>query len=136
MRVGQLKYIDSFQFMNSSLAKLAANIGAVTCKKTNGCNHVSRIDKNRCLGHPEKYKITMQYYTKKGLTPEIIALILRKGVFPYEYIDSHERFKETKLPPIDKFHGTLSEKCSQEDYEHAQKVWKAFNCKNLGEYSD
>ena len=43
MKVGQLKYIDSMQFMNSSLAKLAENLGAVKCKDTN-CKHFHRID--------------------------------------------------------------------------------------------
>jgi hypothetical protein len=43
MKVGQLKYIDSMQFMNSSLSKLAENLGSVKCKDTN-CNHFHRID--------------------------------------------------------------------------------------------
>jgi hypothetical protein len=58
------------------------------------------------MGHPKKkkYKITMKYYTEKKVSIELIAL-LRKSVFPYEYIDSHEKFQETSLPPIEKFHG-------------------------------
>ncbi|CAI2194857.1 5565_t:CDS:1, partial [Funneliformis geosporum] len=58
------------------------------------------------------------------------------GVYPYEYIDSQDRFLETELPPIHEFHGILSGKITQEDYLHAQKVWKEFGCKNLGEYHD
>ena len=63
--------------------------------------------------------------------------LLQKGVYPYEYIDSHERFNETQLPPIEKFYSKLSdETVSQNDYEHAQNVWKEFNCKTLGDYHD
>jgi len=136
MRVGQLKYIDSFQFMNSSLSKLAENIGAVKCKKTNSYNHLFRIDKNHCMSSPEKYTINMAYFIKKGYTKEQMALLLRKGIFPYEYINSLNRLNEIELPPIHNFHSALGKKVSQNEYEHAQNVWRAFNCKNLGDYHD
>lgn len=52
-------------------------------------------------------------------------------------MDSFERFNETQLPSIDKFYSNLSdENITQKDYEHAQKVWKEFNCKTLGDYHD
>ncbi|CAI2191242.1 1359_t:CDS:2, partial [Funneliformis geosporum] len=54
-----------------------------------------------------------------------------KGVYPYKYIDSHDRFLETELPPIHEFYDQLSGKITQEDYLHAQKMWKKFGCKNL-----
>ncbi|CAI2199566.1 13475_t:CDS:1, partial [Funneliformis geosporum] len=60
----------------------------------------------------------------------------RKGIFPYEYIDSHDRFKEIELPLIHEFHSVLGGKISQENYNHAQNVWKEFEYKNLGEYND
>ena len=64
-------------------------------------------------------------------------VLLRKGVYPYEYIDSLDKFIETQLPPIDKFYSKLTnEKIKQEDYNHAQKVWNEFNCKTLGDYHD
>ena len=64
-------------------------------------------------------------------------ILLRKGVYPYEYIDSHDRFKEPFLPPIEKFYSRLTnDKVKQEDYNHAQKVWIEFNCKTLGDYHD
>ncbi|MEW8548359.1 MAG: hypothetical protein AB2693_33055, partial [Candidatus Thiodiazotropha sp.] len=50
--------------------------------------------------------------------------LLRKGVYPYEYVDSFERFNETTLPPIEAFYSKLTdETISQKDYEHAQRVW-------------
>ena len=52
-------------------------------------------------------------------------------------MDCVERFAETELPPIEKFYSQLSDSnISTEDYEHAQKVWKTFSIKNLGEYHD
>jgi len=133
MKVGQLKYIDSMQFMNSSLAKLAENLGAVKCKDTN-CKHFHRIDGDRCFGTLANHKVTRKIY--RDFSPEKIALLCRKGVYPYEYIDSHDRFNETELPLFHEFHGKLNGKIHQKDYNHAKKVWKEFRCKNLGEYHD
>ena len=105
--ISQLKFLDSFQFMASSLEKL-----------------VDVTDKSN-------FKITKQKFGDKT------DVILGKGVYPYEYIDSHERFNETQLPPIKNFYSKLSdETVSQNDYEYAQNVWKEFNCKTLGDYHD
>ena len=62
-------------------------------------------------------------------------LLLRKGVYPYEYMDSSERFHETKLPPKEGFYSNLNlEDISNGNYAHAQKVWEVFQMKNQGEY--
>ena len=64
-------------------------------------------------------------------------LLLRKGVYPYEYMDSWKRFKEESLPDKESFYSELNkEGITDEDYAHAQKVWDALNIKNLGEYHD
>ena len=64
-------------------------------------------------------------------------LLLRKGVYPYEYMDSWEKFDETTLPPKEAFYSNLNlEDISDEDYAHAQKVWDVFEINNLGEYHD
>jgi hypothetical protein len=61
----------------------------------------------------------------------------RKGVYPYEYMDSFEKFSEISLPPIKEFNSKLTNKgISIEDYEYAQTVWKAMNIKNMGEWHD
>ncbi|CAB5364317.1 unnamed protein product [Rhizophagus irregularis] len=99
MKVGQFKYIDSMQFMASSLANLAKNLGT---------------DK----------PLTKRHF--KNFSSEHIDLITRKGVYPYEYIDSHDRFKETELPSIHDFYSTLGGEITQDNYKHAQKVWKEF----------
>ena len=63
--------------------------------------------------------------------------LLRKGVYPYEYMDSWEKFDENTLPPKEAFYSNLNlEDISNEDYAHAQKVWDVFEINNLGEYDD
>ena len=52
-------------------------------------------------------------------------------------MDSWERFNETSLPPKESFYSELNlEDISDKDYLHAQKVWDAFEIRNLGEYHD
>ena len=64
-------------------------------------------------------------------------MLLRKGVYPYEYIDNWKRLNETSLPPKEAFHSELNlEDIKDEYYEHAQKVWELFEIKNLGGYHD
>ena len=65
------------------------------------------------------------------------GLLLRKGVYPYEYMDSWNRFKEESLPDKEYFYSKLNnENITDEDYAHAQKVWDIFKIKSLGEYHD
>ena len=35
-------------------------------------------------------------------------MLLRKGVYPYEYMDDWEKFNETILPEKEKFYSSLS----------------------------
>ena len=64
-------------------------------------------------------------------------LLLRKGFYPYEYMDSWERFDETSLPDKEAFYSSLNiEDITDVDYRHAKKVFKNFNNKNLGDYHD
>ena len=63
-------------------------------------------------------------------------LLLRKGIYPYKYLDSWERFDEISLP--DKaFYSSLNIKdITSVDYRHAKRVYKEFKLKNLGDYHD
>ena len=64
-------------------------------------------------------------------------LLFKKGIYPYEYIDSWEKFEETKLPEREAFYSKLSdEHITEEEYEHAKKVWKECKCQTLGDYHD
>ena len=109
--IGQLQFIDSLQFMNSSLDRLSANL--------------------------QTEDLIM---TSRGVSVSELALLRRKGVYPYDYVDSYERFGEIKLPPkVPKkaFYSQLTrEHISEADYGHGQQVWSAFRCQTLGDYHD
>ena len=64
-------------------------------------------------------------------------LLLRKDTYPYEYMDSWERFDENTIPPKEAFYSELNlESITDKDYEHVKKVWETFEIKNLGKYHD
>ena len=64
-------------------------------------------------------------------------LLYKKGIYPYEYMDSWGRFSETTLPDKEKFYSKLNdEHITDEEYAHAQTVWETFECKTLGDYHD
>ena len=105
----QLRFIDSIRFMASSLDSLMNNL-VKGGRKLSGFEDYSK----------EQYK-----------------LLIRKGVYPYEYMSSWDKFKETQLPFKEAFYSKLyMSDISDKDYEHAQRVWKGFGMKNLGKYHD
>ena len=62
-------------------------------------------------------------------------MLLRKGVYPYEYINDWNKFNDTKLPSRDAFYSSQKEtNITKQDYKHAKKVRYAFECKNMGDY--
>ena len=64
-------------------------------------------------------------------------MLLRKGVYPYEYMDSWERFDEISLPDKEAFYSSLNmEDIADVDHRHAKGVFKSLNNKNLGDYHD
>ena len=59
------------------------------------------------------------------------ALLLRKGVYPYEHMDSSERFNETSLPDKKSFYSKLYlEDITNKDYTDAQKIFEELKLKN------
>ena len=105
----ELRFIDSFKFMSSSLDSLTKNL----------------VSGGKKLFGFEDYS-ELQY-----------DLLTRKGVYPYEYINSWDQFNETQLPPIDVFYSNLNmSSISEDDYQHAQRVWKEFGIHNPGDYHD
>ena len=105
----ELRFIDSFKFMSSSLDSLTTNLVR---------------GGQRLFGFEE--------YTSKQY-----ELLVKKGIYPYEYMSGWDRFEETKLPPKEAFYSKLNMSgVSSENYEHACKVWKEFGIRNLGEYHD
>ena len=65
------------------------------------------------------------------------VLLLRKGVYPYEYVDSWKKFNETLLPSNEDFYSNLNMKDIDDiDYRHGNNVFKVFKLENLGDCHD
>ena len=78
-----------------------------------------------------------EFFSFKDYNESQYKLLIRKGIYPYEYMDDWDKFAETALPPKDSFYSKLSMSgVSNQDYEPACKVWSEFGIKNLGEYHD
>jgi hypothetical protein len=107
----RLKFIDSASFLLSSLESLVANL--------------------KGHGGSAQFHALRQYYSGKQL-----ELLLRKGVYPYDYMNSTSRMTETQLPPKEQFYSKLNEEhISDADYTHAQEVWVAFGCETMADYA-
>ena len=105
----KIKFIDTCRFMQSKLSDLVDNLSEKFPSVYQFCN-----------GDLNKF-----------------VLLLRKGVYPYEYMDSWEKCDETTLPPKEDFYSELNlESINDEDYAHAQKVWEVFEINNRGKYHD
>ncbi|GFU28690.1 uncharacterized protein NPIL_631291 [Nephila pilipes] len=62
---------------------------------------------------------------------------MRNGCFPYDYVSDVEKLNDTCLPPKEKFYNRPNdEDITDDDYQHENRVWNAFNIKSLGDYSD
>ena len=104
----ELRFIDSFKFMSSSLDSLVNNLA----------------------------KGEHEFWGFEGYNLEQRKLLIRKGVYTYEYMDSWDKFKG-ELPSIDTFYSKLNMSgISKEDYQHAKNIWDKFKPKNMGDYHD
>src|SRR5207247_9954933 len=101
-RIGNLRFIDSAKFAKISLKKFAENVGAGECKDEN-CNHLFRIDKERCFIHVDKFSIT-----SSQVEPHLLKYYLRKGVFTYDCFYIFEKFNETSLPSNKASYNTMN----------------------------
>ena len=64
-------------------------------------------------------------------------MLLREGVYPYQYMDVWEKFNEATLPEKEEFYSNLNmEEIPEVDYMHRKRVCKDFEIKSLGEYHD
>ena len=62
---------------------------------------------------------------------------MKKGVYPYEFMDGFEKFEKRQLPKKTSFFSRLNqEKVTDENYQRAQRVWEEFEIKNMGEFHD
>ena len=64
-------------------------------------------------------------------------MLLRNGVYPYEYMDGWDKFNETSIPNKESFYSNLMmENITETDYIHANNVFKTFKLNNLADYHD
>jgi hypothetical protein len=111
-----LVFKDSLQFLASSLETLCANL---------------------LRSGKEKFQQLAAGFTDNSTLHPAFELLLRKGVFPYEFLDSWEKLDEPSLPPIAGFYSKLRQAgCSDADYAHAQRVWTDFKCSSLKQYME
>ena len=159
----KIKFIDSFRFMSSSLSKLANNLSegihsnkCVNCKcyldyvrvtrnenlllKCFNCNNYYKKKFNKDLS--KKFKNTYRFCNSFSESSSLecinkFVLLLRKGVYPYEYMDSWEKLNETLLPSKESFISNLNmEDIEDIDYRHGNNVFNKFKLNNLGDYYD
>ena len=96
------------------------------CKR----NYKKKYNKELIKSFANIYEFCNQHINK-------FILLLRKGVYPYEYMDTWERFDEASLPDKEGFYSSLNmEDITDVDYRHAKRVFKNLNNKNLGDYHD
>ena len=146
--------IDSYRFMSSSLSKLVGNLSEVIhnnkCVDCNSCLDYIKIENEKLL----LKGFNCNTYYKKKFSKDLIkkfrntysfcdndinkfVLLLRKGVYPYEYVYNWEKFDETPLPNKEDFYSNLNmEDINDIDYRHANNVFKRFELENLKEYHD
>ena len=109
MKEMELRFIDSIKFMSSSFDSLVNNLARG--------------------GH--------EFWGFENYNDHQRELLIRKGIYPYEYMDSWDKFEEAGLPSMEKFYSNLNMSgVSDRDYEHACWVWREFGIRNMGEYHD
>ena len=151
----KIKFIDSYRLMSSSLSKLVDNLSegihnnkCVDCKSNLDYVRITKNEKLllKCFNCDSYYKKKFNKdlikkfkntYSFCNNDLNKFVLLLRKGVYPYEYADTSERFSEISLPSKEDFYSNLNmEDIRDIDYRHANNVSKVFKLENLGDCHD
>lgn len=112
LTIDSANFKDSYCFLGSSLAVLVQNL--VTKGKS--------------------FFTNVHQYVKN---PQQREMCFQKGIYPYSYMDSIEKLREKKLPPIEAFKNDLTgQDLSEADYHFAKKAWEVFECKTMRDYME
>ena len=136
--------------LSNLIDNLAEGIHKIKCKDCDCFLEYERVKDNlikyKRLSCNKDYSNKLNEPLKKGFKSKFkfsnndinkFILLLRKGVYPYEYMDELEKFNETTLPEKEEFYSNLNMKdITDADYIHTKRVCKDFEIKNLGEYHD
>ena len=96
------------------------------------CKNCKKVGKSCVNSVYNNLKYTLEEF--KGTQ---LHLMSNKGVYPYDYMNSFEKFNQTKLPTKEQFYSVLNDQhITNDEYDHAKKVCKAFNIDTMGEYHD
>ena len=150
----KIKFIDSYRFMSTSLSNLITNL-------SEGLHNYMCIDCKSCLDYmtiKDEQLIFRCFRCKKSYEKNFnedliqrfantyefcngdrnkFILLLRKGVYPYEHMDSWQRFDKTSLPDKEVFYSNLNmEDITDVNYRHGKTVFEYLINKNLGDYHD
>ncbi len=110
-KINNMKFIDSFQFMSSSLETLAENLYDDNDKYINFNN------------------------MKQEFNNEQLEWLCQKGYYPYEWADGYDKFKHKGLPAMECFYSKLKkEGLKAKEYEHALKVYDVMKCQTFEDY--
>ena len=150
----KIKFIDSYRFMSTSLSKLIDNLSEGLhnnrCVECKFCLHYMKNKDEklifRCFSCKKNYekdfnkeliKRFANTYSFCDIDLNKFILLLRKGAYPYEYMDNWERFDETSLSDKESFYSSLNmENIDDIDYRHGNNMFKNFELKHLREYHD
>ena len=101
-------FIESMQFMSSILDALVKNLSDNDFK-----------------------------YLSEEFSGEFLRLVKQKGVYPYQYMDSFDKFSKDNLPDKHKFFSSLKYECiSEKDYLNTNDVRNVFKMNTMGDYHD
>jgi len=110
VQIDSIRFLDSFQFLSSSLDKLVSTMAR---------------------DNTDKFVHTKRHFGSDDPN------IFKRDVYPYEYVTGSEILTETCLSPRDKFYGELNEEgISEEDYNRALDTWQRYDCKTMKDYHD
>jgi hypothetical protein len=117
IRINSFVFLDSLAFLNAPLSELV--------------NDLARSKEH-------KFALLDQMNLYKNSSSKLKELLIRKGCYPYESVTGLDMLRTTtELPPIEEFYSSLTNATvSEEDYKHARRVFRAFKCKNMLEYTE
>ena len=114
-----LMFLDSNNFFTSSLDKV-----------------VSSMKKETDFPLTRMFINTDERFSQIEDKNHVADLLIRKGIYPYDYISDLSKYTETSLPPPEAFEDTLKrEQISEQDYQDALTVWKELDVKDMSDYT-
>ena len=112
----EIRFLDTYSFMGSSLESLTSDLK----KDDNDIQELRNIFKS---------------VSKEFECDEQFKIILKKGIYPYSYLDTYDKFNDNNLPNKKEFYNKLNNsECSDDDYNQAKLVWNKFKCEKFIDY--